>query len=859
MAGPWEKYGRPQGLIVSDPYKARSADREDRQLGLSAAQVGISGGNLAVSQANAQRERERQAALLPYDAQKAQAEAIIAQQRAQAAAKEQALAPKPETALIQSALQTDNVIGLLNTARQQIGQGYSTGNVMGSKAFQHLPFVGQKATNLAGTLNGISGNVINDTLKQLKAASASGASGMGALSDKEGDRLAAAVASLSQEQDEPTLLRNLSLVETHYRNALALLNNEDPRIPGVQAKYGIIGSAPEEKKAVSVTGNGPIIPNAPAQGGLTADGQFQPDPGLSGVNATVAQQIRAGKTAPEIKDYLNRVSPGLGDRAQNLDAWVQFGRQHPDKGVQVDLEKQWVPAGGASQAMGNAALWQDPFSGASPGAALIGATDLLSGGTLDNMTGNPDMARAVMSGVQQRNPGSYGTGQVAGGVALGLGGEAGLARAGLTGAARGVTADMLMGGAYGAGSADEPGQSRVSGALLGAAAGAAGNVAGRGVARVAGRLGAGVQDGARTMLDAAGVRMTPGQILGGVAQRTEDRLAGLPLVGDMIRARRMEGYQDFNRAAMGEAMAPIGGAAPADIGFQGVQANQGTVSQAYRDALGGVSVPADQQFGSDLGAAVSQIDAIPRVGPEVSDSVGGIMSDPAYYPGGVLPGENMQAIMQELRGLRSGYAQDPLGHRVGEGVRSVEDSLSDLVERQSPGTMDAYRSADAAYRGQSIIDDAVLKGQNQGGVFTPAQLGQSMKANVKAYGGKRAAARGEMPFQQLQQAGQEVLPSSVPDSGTAGRLALPALVGALAGGGNYAANGEEAGSSLGTGVAAALLAAAPYSAPARNLLQRALIGNRPQVVQRAGQSLLDNSSVAGLLAAPGLIDYTAGQ
>jgi hypothetical protein len=219
----------------------------------------------------------------------------------------------------------------------------------------------------------------------------------------------------------------------------------------------------------------------------------------------------------------------------------------------------------------------------------------------------------------------------------------------------------------------------------------------------------------------------------------------------------------------------------------------------------------------------------------------------------------MQGIMQELRGLRSGYTADPLGHRVGQGVRSVEDALSGLVERQSPGTMGAYRAADAAYRNQSVVDDAVLRAQNQAGVFTPAQLGMSMKANAKAYGGKRAAARGDMAFQDLQQAGQEVLPSQVPDSGTAGRLALPLLAGTLAGGGSYATGeGENRGaSSLGTGAVVAALAAAPYSAGARDVLQRAMLAQRPAAVDAVGQALLNNERVAGLLAAPALIDYGA--
>lgn len=61
-----------------------------------------------------------------------------------------------------------------------------------------------------------------------------------------------------------------------------------------------------------------------------------------------------------------------------------------------------------------------------------------------------------------------------------------------------------------------------------------------------------------------------------------------------------------------------------------------------------------------------------------------------------------------------------------------------------------------------------------------------MKANTKKFGGKKSAARGDMPFADLHQYGKDVLPSKVPNSGTADRglmsYALPVALGGSAAG-----------------------------------------------------------------------------
>lgn len=804
---------------------------------------------------------------------KAVAEAQAAQAKAQAAVKEQAIAPSPATAKLQQSIQTDNVLESIAAARRQIGEGWATGNLAGTRGFQGIPFVGQNSANLAATLSGIEGSVINDTLKQLKAASASGASGLGALSEKEGQRLAASVAALQQTQDEQSLKENLARVERHYRNALALLNNENPYDPAVAKKYGIQGaSAPMagSQTPPSSPGSPPSTGGAPGGGmppggsgptpgaggpeaaNLTSRGAFQADPALAGVNAKVASMIRAGHSAQDVRAYLERIRPGLGAQAQNIDQAVAYYNQHPQTAPNVDVEKVWKPASGISQTLGDIGM-------TAPGSALIGAADTLSGGLLDNMTGNPDLTRATMKGLSQVNPNSYAAGQIGGGVLGAMGAEAGLARAGL---ASPLAADALTGAAYNAGSADDPNQSRVAAALLGATTGALGGVAGRGIARVAGGAATGVREGAQNFLNDRGIRMTPGQILGGRTKGIEDRLAGLPFIGDVINNARREGVQDFNRAAFDEGLAPIGASTGGVIAEPGIDAARALRSNAYSNALDPVTLQADAPFIADMQGVIQAGQALPEpmlgnIQYTLPTRVG-----EAFDASGQLTGRDYQQALRGLRRDSASVANQPYGWDFGQVTQAAEGALGQMVERQAPGVVEALTAANRANTNVETLRSAVNAARNgsrshQPGVFMPSQLSDAASQTAKRFGNSQGTTN--QPFYELTRAGQEVLPSQVPDSGTAGRMVIPLLAASLGGtGGAVSADGtatDRAVSGAGAATVAALLASAPYSATSRALIQRALLAERPDVLQRGGQMLIDRSGIAGRLAAPSAVLY----
>lgn len=861
MANPWERDWASSGRVIPKSDTTQRKEGADADRARYEAEIAAAEARTAAARAQA-------------DLAKAQADAAAAGANATKTTAETAALPTPATPEVKAArnsLATDSIIEKLNTARRQIGDGWSTGNFAGGEFFQGIPWAGQNSSDLAATLEGITGSLINDTLKEFRAQSATGASGFGSLTEREAQRLAAAVASVRQTQSQDSLLANLATIERHYRNLMALKNNEDPTNPEVAARYGIAFERRPEG-IVGMEGPGemgnlpgastPAPPGDPGQASLSSEGAYVDDPALAGVNSTVSRMYREGRSAEDVRAYLNRIRPGLGDGDLGIEAAVSYARQNPNAELPVDLERVWQPSNGMMQSLGDAALWEGP-GGFSPGAAIIGAGDMFSFGTLDNLSSNPDMARAVMTGVEARNPGSFLTGQVAGGIASGLGVEAGLARGGLGALGRARAGDLALGAGYGAGSADEG--SRVRGAAEGGLFGLAGGAAGRQGTRIVGRGVAGVADPARRYLADRGVPQTVGQILGGTTQRLEDRLAGLPILGDQIMARRREGVQAFNRAAFDEALAPIRQTTGDVIAEAGVDRAQDLVSEAYQNALGGTQVSADPGFVQGLSQSIANLRGIPRVGDEVVSTVDDLLP-PYFGQGGTLTGENMQPLLRGLGQVRQSYRQDPLAHRVGQGIEGIENAVEGMFERQAPQVMPEFRAANEAFRNEEVLRGAVNAARNGSrsgdtGLFMPSQLSDAAAANSRRFGNSAGTTR--QPFFDLSRAGQEVLPSSIPDSGTAGRVVIPGVAFALGGGGGAAASdgsaAERAGAGAGLGSVAALLAAAPYSAGARTAVTRALLSDRNPTVRRIGEEIIERNRIAGLLATAPLLAATQGQ
>jgi hypothetical protein len=573
------------------------------------------------------------------------------------------------------------------------------------------------------------------------------------------------------------------------------------------------------------------------------------DPLMKGVAGKLGKMVSDGTPDREIYDFLER--SGINANDFNVGAALQFRRtpqyrqwkaQNPAKAYPIapSFYQKEVPLTTGENLYNKAAQ-------SSLGAYAMAAGNAVIGGNLDSAVGatggNADLARVGMDTVRAENPKMSLAGDITGSTIdqLVLGRIPGLSGGGLL---RTVGNDAIYGAASGYGEADG---NRALGAVTGGLVNPVAGMLGSAAARTTGAGFRGVRNEATQYLTERGVPLTIGQIARGgrgpVSQAVasvEDRLAGMPLIGDLIGGARRRGVEGFNRAGFDEGLAPINGNAGGATGSDAIGAMQNQTNQAYGNALDGVSVPHDPAFTADLASAQARAGIIPVHGPQLNHTIDTEVTP--YGNGGVFSGPDIQASIQRLRGEAGTYRGVPGGNAASDALGGVETAITDLVGRQAPDVMPALGAANAAYRNQSILSNAVLAGKNTDELFTPAQLNNASVTNTKNYGGRNAAAAGNRPFYDLGRHGQEILPSKVPDSGTAGRAALGAGA-ALLGGGAGALGSDNQGLGVASdggqgamkGLGIAALLAAPYSRVGQATIQRILVGDRAFLVDLAGR------------------------
>lgn len=118
------------------------------------------------------------------------------------------------------------VINKINEALNQV-DSFSAG---AGAATKNVPIIGQLtgATDLAANIDTIISSLGIGKLMEMKANSKAGASGMGALSDREMNLLTSALTSLKQSQNPAQLKKHLGEVKTHYQNILQLNQGINP-------------------------------------------------------------------------------------------------------------------------------------------------------------------------------------------------------------------------------------------------------------------------------------------------------------------------------------------------------------------------------------------------------------------------------------------------------------------------------------------------------------------------------------------------------------------------------------------------------------------------------------------------------
>lgn len=675
------------------------------------------------------------------------------------------------------------------------------------------------AYNLSSLLAGIKNPIVMDAMKAARAGSKVGATGFGALSNKELDLLASALGSLREGQSPKQLLETLNRIDTYTRRFMAYNAGYDPNKPEGAMLVGL--PMPKGVKE-------PPLPSS----GEIAKGKWTKNPELAGVDAAVTSMIKGGRSAAEIQQWLNEYQPGLGDRTQNLQTNIDYWRQSK-KDPRVLIERQFVPDETKTSLFG-------PGAGS---AYAAGAADQILLGGVDELSGNREQTAAVMRGLEELHPFAYPAGQVTGSLLTALVPEGLLTKYGVR-AGGSLLEGVAQNAAYGFGSA-EPGE-RASSAFYEGLMTPFTNFLGNTFGKVVGMPFSGASPRMRVLKEKYGIDLTPGQMTdGGGAEQT---LSAMPIVGNQIRARRNETLDQFNVAAFDEGLKPINVRVSAP-GQAGIAEAQSAVSKAYTDALGDVLLRPDTAFAQQVrGKAYNDLSKLRDVGPELQKEIDDIFIRHADESGAIT-GENLQNALTDIQKLKNDYKTDTRWRtRIAPQLDEISDAYSGLLERQFPENFKMFQSANQAYRNVSILEKAV-DSVPDGDVFSPGILRRATKEGTIRFGGKKASARGDRPFNTLVMASLKTIPSKYDDASLAGRIATPVLAGGagLTYGGvslmaqperaNEQGGGEETGvlpAPLAYGLGLSALASLPYSRVGSRAMSSLISGPRSRGQQTLG-------------------------
>lgn len=636
----------------------------------------------------------------------------------------------------------------------------------------------------------------------------------------------------------------------NYGPYLPEASDRDARIPGkIEALRNL--AADSRKKSIAVLGgvpdiNGRVSPLAQGGGDLAMELADGPT-GIRPDNLAFTNQLnalyRSGASPEELAEFSARngrpPSPqhmqGIREMVEHRDSGKGFGRFTPQEEDRSALEQ------GAGAALNN------PL-----GAGIAGATNMLGGGTLEGFA--PEQYQMLRD-----QGGMTGAGLAIGEIVGAVGATSALGKIGGSIASRisprllqggrgaqfgrNLASDATLGAAYGANTAGDP----LTGAGLATLGSAGGQVVGKGIGAGIGGL---ARQADASFLNSRGVPTTVGQDLGGFAKSLEDATTSIPGVGDLVNARHLEGMRGFNQLPFNQVGAQLG-VTPTAIGREGLDQLKAGVNPTYSAATAGAQVGFDPQFAAEYAAAQAAGASLPD---DFSGKFGKAMQnrvDPVLASG-QMTGEQYQQAIRGLKGYRAETTKPGFEQDYRDALTQAMDALKGNMTRQGgDGVVTGLANADQAYREFKTLKDAI---EHSGGgtvagdvgLVAPSQLGRAAQKTADKFGGQR-------PFGDIIDAGQRVLPSKVPDSGTAKRLMTATLAGgaglAGAGAGVGAVGPGDPGSNALGGIGIAAMLALASTRTGQNALKKALI-DRPGPIKAAGAKVRKRAGLFGSASVP---------
>jgi hypothetical protein len=335
--------------------------------------------------------------------------------------------------------------------------------------------------------------------------------------------------------------------------------------------------------------------------------------------------------------------------------------------------------------------------------------------------------------------------------------------------------------------AEAAGEGAATSAALGAGLSAAGSTVGRVVGPWA--------SAAAQRLSDRGVRLTPGELVGGYAKRMEDSLGSVPVVGRMVRARQAEGNQDFNRTILNETLGELNqGIGPRlttpnaqlpddmPMGRAAIHRARMTVSDAYNRIVPRLRAHIDVPMQNEIRRLTYSLPEAVR--NDFADAVTRRLLNSADALGN-MGGRDVQNALQGLEREARHHITSPAStaHHVdlGYALRDMYDHLMTNVERNvTPQVRLKFQNVNRAFarlvRAQKAAGSVAANEGDVPGVFNASQYHNAVKTSDRS--ARRADfASGHSLGQDISDDAKVVMTRKVNDSGTPERSMLAGMLG----------------------------------------------------------------------------------
>lgn len=287
---------------------------------------------------------------------------------------------------------------------------------------------------------------------------------------------------------------------------------------------------------------------------------------------------------------------------------------------------------------------------------------------------------------------------------------------------------------------------------------AAGGVMGGAGGVLAPRMGADAQ-----ALAARGVGLTPGQRLG--AQGAERKLQAFPILSGYVEGRVGKGVEDFNRAAVRQALEPVGVVMPRSVaaGHDMIKFMDSKISDAY-DRFLPMLGPIDK---GTVDAAIQGNPALQQLKREMSpDDVTRLQAmidnrvlgrfDPST---GLMDGPLFKKVDHDI-GARAASFSGTNSKEIGEGLLLANKALRDEVAKANPQLAPYLTNIDNAWAMSIRLKNAASRRADSEAKFTPSDLMLAIKDGDPSRH-HSAFAKGDALMQEFAEQANRVMGKSV--------------------------------------------------------------------------------------------------